>query len=276
MRDIGLHDRHVGHPDQAARRLGFRQRDEFVEHGARDAHRDAGDTDRVKPLHGKGIKRAGIAPQAGIFARAGEFFRHEHVIQTIALGRGAAHAERIPVVDRRGFVLREQQRFHRWPAEPVEPAAAIRLNHIAMRAHPGGLTRAAGEMPLAADPIATRNGRGGILVGRSPGDPAARIVVNRLRGAERNERRDQRRAVGDEQVPADRAVVTADLLDRPQINPWLDLIASRRAGQQHSRQTRLDDFRQQRRGDLLIPLDLVSGFGDQQALPEGCATRSRP
>ena len=50
VRDIGLHDRHVGHPDQAARGFGFRQRDEFVEHGARDAHRDAGDADRVKSL----------------------------------------------------------------------------------------------------------------------------------------------------------------------------------------------------------------------------------
>src|SRR6185312_1390084 len=55
------------------------------------------------------------------------------------------------------------------------------------------------------------------------------------------------------------------LLDRAQVDPWFDLVAARRSGQQHARQPRLDDRRQQWRWDVLIPLDLVSGFGDQWA-----------
>ena len=112
-------------------------------------------------------------------------------------------------------------------------------------------------MPFAGDPVAARGGDGAVLVGRSPGDQAARIAEDRARRLERDVGRDQRRAVADESVPADRAVEAGDLLDRAQVGPGLDLVAADRARQQHAEQPRLVQLAQKRFGDVLRALDLI-------------------
>src|SRR5258708_34257693 len=89
-------------------------------------------------------------------------------------------------------------------------------------------------MPFAAHPVSTRGGNGAMLVGRTPGDEAAWIRVDGARRVERNERRDKGRAVGDEDVQADRAVEARDLLDRTEVKPRLRRAAADRARQQHA------------------------------------------
>ena len=90
---------------------------------------------------------------------------------------------------------------------------------VAVRADPVGLPAAAGEMPVAGDPVAARRGDGagaGWAGPRRPGRadrPRSRAPLRagyRARSAP---------AVGDERVPADRAVGAADLLDRAHIGP---------------------------------------------------------
>ena len=160
---------------------------------------------------------------------------------------------------------RAQQRPHGRSAGGIQPQRAVGLHHVAMRAHPGGLAAAGGEAPLAGDAVAARHGDRLRLVRRSPGDDGARIGEDRAHRLRRQERRDQRRAVGDEDVPADRAVVPADLLDRAQIDPWFQLVAIDRARQQHAAQPRGVQLRQQRLGNALRALDRIGGGLDRGA-----------
>ena len=145
----------------------------------------------------------------------------------------------------------------------IQPQRTVGLHHVAMRAHPCRLTAAGSEAPLTGDAIAARHGDRLRLVRRSPGDDGARIGEDRAHRLGRQERRDQRRAVGDEDVPADRAVVAADLLDRAQIHPWFQLVAIDRARQQHAAQPRGVQLRQQRFGNALRALDRIGGGLDR-------------
>ena len=166
------------------------------------------------------------------------------------------------------MLLAEQQRARGRAAETVQPQRSIRLDDLAVRAHPVRLTAAAGEMPLAADLIAARDGPRLILIGRPPGDIVTRIRVDRPGGFQWNERGDKGRAVGDEQIPANRAVMAADLLDRAKIRPRLNLIAANRKRQQHACQPSLMDSGQNRFRNGLGALDLVGRSRD-------CRPRSR-
>ena len=223
---------------EIARRLGGGELDEGVEHGARDAERHRRHAAGIEALHGEGIERARVAAQRRILARAGEGLGHEDVGAGVAFRGRAAHAERVPVVDRRRLGLGHQHRAHGRPAEAVEAQRAVGLDDVAVGADPGGLAVARREMPFAGDAIAAGRGDELVLVGRSPGDQAARIAVDRARRLERDEGRDQGRAVGHEHVPAQRAVVAGDLLDRRDIDPGLDLLAAQRARQQQAEQPR--------------------------------------
>src|SRR5258705_10442793 len=110
-------------------------------------------------------------------------------------------------------------------------------------------------MPFAAHPVSTRGGNGAMLVGRTPGDEAAWIRVDGARRVERNERRDQGRAVGDEDVPADRAVEARDLLDRAEVEPRLELVAAARTRQQHAEEARVGVWAAVRRGNCMSVFD---------------------
>ena len=116
----------VGKPRHVAGRLVDGQRHEGLVHRAGDAERHAGDADRIEALGGEGIERPAVAPQGRVLARAGEFFRHEHVVDGVAFRCRAAHAERVPVADRRALVLGHQQGAHGRPAEAVAAAASRR------------------------------------------------------------------------------------------------------------------------------------------------------
>ena len=132
-----------------------------------------------------------------------------------------------------------------------------------MCADPRGLAAAGSEAPLTGDAVAARDGGRLRLVRRPPGDDGARISEDCTHGLRRQERRDQRRTVGDEDVPADRAVVAADLLDRAQIHPWFQLVAIDRARQQHTAQPRGVQLREQRFGNALRALDHIGGGLDR-------------
>ena len=192
--------------------------------------------------------------------------RHEHIVEPIGTRHRAAHADHVPrTVDQRRLRHGEQQRPHRRPAGGVQPKRTIGLHHVAMRAHPRGLSAAGCEIPLAADAIAARHGGRLRFVRRSPGDDRAWVGEDRAHRLGRQEGRDQCRAVGDEHVPADRAVVPADFLDRAQIDPGLHLVAIDRARQQHAAYARGVQLRQQRLGDALGALDLIGGSLDRRA-----------
>src|SRR5260221_8744759 len=125
-------------------------------------------------------------------------------------------------------------------------------------------------MPFAAHQVSTRGGYGAMVVGRTPGDEAAWIRVDGARRVERNERRDQGRAVGDEDVPADRAVEARDLLDRAEVEPRLELVAADRTRQQHAVDARVVELAECRLGNLLIALDFV-GYGGNSGADSACA-----
>ncbi len=136
---------------------------------------------------------------------------------------------------------------------------------MAVRAHPGGLPAAGGEIPLTRDAVAARHRDRLGRVRRSPGHHSTRISENRLHRLRREKRRDQRGAVGDEHVPTDRAIVAADLLDRLQIHPRRHLIAIDRARQQHATDARGMDLRQQWFGDALRALNFIRRSFDRRA-----------
>ena len=202
--DVGLAARHVGldagivgEPREIARRLGGGELDEGVEHGARDAERHRRHAAGIEALHGEGIERAPVAAQGRILARAGEGLRHEDV--------GARNSLRTPCRACRACASRGSacvsalgMRTVRTVGRPkrLQAQRAVGLHDVAVRADPGGLAVAGGEMPFAGDAVAARRGDQLVLVGRTPGDQAARIAVDRARRLERNEGRDQGRAVG--------------------------------------------------------------------------------
>ncbi len=170
----------------------------------------------------------------------------------------------MPVVDRRRPGLGHQQGTHGRPAEAVEPQRAVGFDDVGVRADPVGLAVARGEVPFAGDSIAARCCDRLVMVGRAPGDEAARIGIDRARRLEWNERRYQSRAVGDEHVPADRPVEPRNLGNGVEIDPRLDLIAADRTRQQHAEQPRFVQRRQHRLRNLLRALDLVGHAGDRR------------
>src|SRR5260221_7816786 len=130
-------------------------------------------------------------------------------------------------------------------------------------------------MPFAAHPVSTRGGNGAMLVGRTPGDEAAWIRVDGARRVERNERRDQGRAVGNEDVPADRAVEARDLLDRAEVEPRLELVAADRTRQQHAVDSRVVELAEGRLGNLLMAVRFVGDGGPNGAERPGAGALSR-
>ena len=178
-----------------------------------------------------------------------------------------------PVLDMRRALRREQQGADDRPAGGIAPQRAVGLHHLAVRAHPGGLAAAAGEVPLAGHAIAAGHRVRLAGVGRSPGHHRARVGEDGVHRLRLQERRDQRRTVGDEDVPAHRTVVPADFLDGAQIGPRVHLVAVHRAGQEHAAQPRGVDLRQQGLGDALGALDLVRRGDDGRAQRTGARDR---
>ncbi len=115
---------------------------------------------------------------------------------------------------------------------------------------------------MAGDAVASRDCGRLRLVGWAPGNHRSRVGEDGAGGFGRQERRDQGGAVGDEYVPADGAVVAADLLDRVEVEPRRQFIAIDGAGQQHAAQARGMDLRQEGLGDALRALDFVGGGSD--------------
>ncbi len=151
---------------------------------------------------------------------------------------------------------------HDRAARGVQPERSVRLNDVRVRTHPVGLAAAAGEVPFAADAIAAGDGDRLACVGRTPGDDGTGIVEDRMHRFGIEERRDQRHAVADEQVPAERAIVPADFLEGAEIHPGFDLVAVHRARQEHAAQAGCVQFAEQGLGNFLGAFDLVRGGGD--------------
>ena len=105
----------------------------------------------------KAYSRPGSRRDLRFLAGGAERLRHEQVADRIGIGGGAAQADHVPPWDQRRLRHREQQRARQRRAARVQPQRAVRLLDLGVRAHPGGLTAAAGELPLAADPVAARH-----------------------------------------------------------------------------------------------------------------------
>ena len=208
------------------------------EHRPRDAESDAGHADGVEALHGEGIERPRLAAQRRVLARGAERFRHEQVGDAVGIGGRAAQADGVPCVDQRRLLGGEQERADRRLAAAIAAQRAVRLDHVGVRAHPARVAAAAGEVPGAAEPIAARHARRPRSVGRPPGHDGARVGEDRPRHALLQKGCNQRRAVGDEHIPGQRAIVPGNLLDRPKVGPRLRLVAAGRARQEHAQEPR--------------------------------------
>ena len=158
-------------------------------------------------------------------------------------------------------------------AVAIEAQGAVGLHHLAMRAHPGSVAAAAGEIPGAGEAVAVGDDGGACGVGRPPGDEGAGVGEDRLRHARLQERGDQGGTVGDEHVPRHRGIVAGDLLYGQHVGAGLHLVAAGRARQQHARHARVVQLGQKRRGDAPRVLDRVGGRGDGRAEDAGLRKR---
>jgi hypothetical protein len=170
----------------------------------------------------------------------------------------------VPGVEQGGLFGREQPAAQDRPAGIVETQQAVRLDDAAMRPDPGGMAAAAGEIPAAADPVATWHRDRFRLVRRTPGDRGARIAPDCPRNLRRKIGRDQPGRVGDRNAPAYRAVGPRQFLERQHIGAGLDLVAVDRARQQHAEEARLVQRIQKGHGQSPGPLDLIGGGFDRR------------
>jgi hypothetical protein len=144
---------------------------------------------------------------------------------------------------------------------------------MTVRAHPAGLSAAAGEIPLAGQAIADVDCSCARSVWRSPGHDTARIGEDGMIDRRLQISGDQGGTVGDECVPRDRGVVPGEFFDRRHVDRRLGLVATRRARQQHAEQPQVMEPPQQRLRDTPRALDLVGCGGDLCPEPAGACDR---
>ena len=198
----------------AARTFLLRQRDERLEHAARDAEGDGGEADRVDRHQRHAVQGGDRGPLLD-HRRADNraLLGHEQAVAREPVAAGAAQPDGVPTVgqldrlrrDQRGPVLRH--------APGVEPRSAVVVEHRAMRGKPGRVVAAAREAGPGGDAVAALD-RARLRLAGAPGQHARRVAppdLLRQGGLQEPGERGASVALGD--APGGAAVVPRDRLD---------------------------------------------------------------
>ena len=266
--DLRLHHGAVAqHRGLALGRLALRQRAEIVQHGARNAERDRRKARTEQLIDGEFVQRAVLAALRRIerVVIDGVIFRHQDVGQRIGVAAGALEPHHMPhVLEGRALARHDEGLLHRLAAR-VAALLAVGLVNETMRGKPGGVLAAAGKRPHPVDAIAALIGDRFGVVGRAPGQYAARIFLEHFLGDFRlhvpgNGAAD--RGLAD--APGGRGIGLGDLLDGLHVVDRRDLVAAVGPRQQHAPKAGFVERVDQVGGQLAVGLDARGRCGNDR------------